>query len=84
MRQGRALGRARRAAGELDVDAVVGIERRLDIMELGAITVVRAGRHVLEAHYAGNGLGSGTDDAMQMREAFGFERTGVRLVEFGR
>ncbi|SPV19911.1 Uncharacterised protein [Burkholderia cepacia] len=85
MRERRALGAARRAARELDVDRIGGRERRADRIEQRGIDGLAAARHhVREAEHAGRRDVAHRHDRAQARHARRMQVARRRGREFRR
>ena len=80
----RAFGRAGGAAGELDIDGVIELERRRQRRLRAAFAVAAHAHHVVEAIEAAALVGANADEGGERRQALGLEPARRAAVEFGR
>jgi len=73
MGQGRALGRAGGAAGELDVDRVVELQLVLQTGKLGPVALAARRHDVFEAEIAAPAVGADADERRERRQALCLE-----------
>ena len=77
----RALGEARGAAGELDVDRVVELQLAGEIVQPVAFRCARERRHLGEVVHAGGGLGAEADDGLEIGQFLRLQSAGPGAVE---
>ena len=77
----RPLGEARGAAGELDVDGVVELQRLAQGVQAVALGGAGQRRHLGEVVHAGGGLGAEAHDGLQMGQSLGLERPRPGVVQ---
>ena len=82
--QRRALGRAGGSRGELDVDRVVELKRRLEGHEFGALGRRRGLGDLIEIEHARRLVRAEADDELELRQALGPELARLGRVDFGR
>ena len=80
----RALGRAGGAAGELDVDRIVELQRAGKLGELRAMALAADAEHVGKAQEAALLVVADADERRQRRQAFGLQFAGRAAVDLRR
>ena len=84
VRQGRALGVAGGAGGELDVDRVVELQLLGQHGERGQLLAGRRAQQLIEVEHAGRFVRAHADHHFERRQAVAAQQTGLAVAELGR